>query len=829
MHWKRRLLLFCSVVGPIVPIAISVYMAFPPAEVRAQSISLVGEWRLSSSNEEGLAAPQVDDSAWPVTTLPGNPNMAYPSRQHWLRRTIEWNGSTTEPQFFILGNLRNGIADLYVNGEWMGRSESLRVEHQPDHSALSGFEIRPGALRPGKNVVALRIDWHAHVAAGLLETSMLLGPESLVRPYFMRYRTQGALFSHGALFMCLLLVVLLGAISLATADANNRRRFLAGTWLAFSVLVYGSMVTGVLEIIAPIPGRWWVALAMFVMLVMMDGILVYGESEFLGRFTRWQPITRACSTVLVIMTMVDSRAAQLVMLYTGAIVGYLFVNVTRGLLRKREPSVVLVGSALYGLSVIGTVSLASNFGLIDWPDTFPQALATFGIVASTTLVVEFIAISKTNQLLSASLQVTNADLASALSKAQESTRVKSELLASVSHELRTPLNAIVNIPEGLLEDFPTTRRCKQCHAAVSAGVGGLCSTCGARGAENVVDQVDYIGSPADTARYLKRVCGSGRHLLSVVNDILDYSRINAGRFPLTLDTVEIPSLLESLKESIEPMAREKGLSLECATMAPSDVLRGDVVRLRQVLINLVGNAIKFSEAGTKIEITVKDEGPLWCFSVKDQGIGIAEEHQKTIFESFRQVDGGSTRRFGGTGLGLSIAKELVGMHDGTLSVQSTLGQGSTFSFRVPKAGPAPRETSVHAAVNESRSILIVDDNPTTLETMKLALRPLGAVLVGTTDPRSALAMVRELRPDLVILDVLMPHVTGLDLLRSLREAEDTKNLPVLVTSALHESEHAARQLGAQWLPRPWNNAHLAQLTMELLDDPRQRRAPTLQA
>jgi CheY-like chemotaxis protein len=178
---------------------------------------------------------------------------------------------------------------------------------------------------------------------------------------------------------------------------------------------------------------------------------------------------------------------------------------------------------------------------------------------------------------------------------------------------------------------------------------------------------------------------------------------------------------------------------------------------------------------------------------------------------------------------LSIAKELVGMHEGTLSVQSVLGQGSTFSFRVPKAGPTSREVAVHAASNEGRSILIVDDNPTTLETMKLALRPLGAVLVGTTDPRSALSMVRELRPDLVILDVLMPHITGLDLLRSLREGADTRHLPVLVTSALHESEHTARQLGANWLPRPWNNAHLTQLTMALLDEPAQRQVTTLQS
>jgi signal transduction histidine kinase/ActR/RegA family two-component response regulator len=583
--------------------------------------------------------------------------------------------------------------------------------------------------------------------------------------------------------------------------------------------LYEVLVTGLTTLVVRVPMQLWVAQPAFAIGMLVDGMHTYVMSEFEGVAPRWSVAKKVVTALCVATSLYDSRAIRVLMVYAGVVIIYLVVIVARALVRKPQPLVLLAVVSLYGLAASGLSSLASSLGLVAWPETFPQALANFSIVAASTLVVEFIGISRTNQLLSASLQVTNTDLASALSKAQESTRVKSELLASVSHELRTPLNAIVNIPEGLLEDFPVSRRCGLCNTELTQP--GACLACGA---QNAVDQVDYIGTPADTARYLKRVHGSGRHLLSVVNDILDFSRMNAGRFPLTLGTVEIGTLLETLNETAAPLALEKRITLTYSTVAPTDTLRGDAVRLRQVLLNLVGNAIKFSEAGGKVGVTVTDEGSHWCFAVKDEGIGIDEAHQRTIFESFRQVEGGSTRRFGGTGLGLSIARELVSLHEGTLTLQSQLGQGSTFTFRVPKEGPVARAAAVRASVNESRSILIVDDDPTMLETMKLALRPLGAVLVGTTDPRGALAMVRQLKPDLVIVDVMMPYINGLQLLRTLREGADTKHLPVLVTSAYHEHEPSALELGAQWMARPWDNAELTKLTASLLDDASQRPA-----
>jgi signal transduction histidine kinase len=370
-------------------------------------------------------------------------------------------------------------------------------------------------------------------------------------------------------------------------------------------------------------------------------------------------------------------------MYLAIILFYLTFVAVRGALRNPQPTSVLNATALAVVSITGITDLMSNLGILDLPDVFSQAVTNLGIVGAVSLIVEFIDIARKNQLLSASLAVTNADLSTALARAQESTRIKSELLASVSHELRTPLNSIINIPDGLLEDFPEAE-------------GGT----------------TYTGNPEDTARYIKRIGASGRHLLSVVNDILDHSRLNAGRLPLALTPVSLGALFAELRDTIEPLAREKRVSLVFPQHPPDAPIKADAVRIKQVLLNLLGNAIKFSNADGRVTIEVVREATSYVLSVKDEGIGIAPEHQKLIFESFRQVDGSSTRRFGGTGLGLAIARDLVTMHGGQLWVQSELGKGSTFSFRLPIDGPPVVEGGVPAPrplPNESRTILIVDE------------------------------------------------------------------------------------------------------------------------
>jgi signal transduction histidine kinase len=222
---------------------------------------------------------------------------------------------------------------------------------------------------------------------------------------------------------------------------------------------------------------------------------------------------------------------------------------------------------------------------------------------------------------------------------------KSEFLANMSHELRTPLNAILGYTELIIDNI-------------------------------------YGDVPEMIQEVLERVAKNGRHLLNLINDVLDLSKIEAGRLSLSLDDYSIQDIIQTVFTSVKPLAVEKNLDLK---MAVSEVLKtgkGDEQRIAQVILNLLGNAIKFTEQG-KVEVAATVSNETFLISVSDTGPGLSETDQKNIFDEFRQADGSSTRAKGGTGLGLSISKKIVEMHGGRIWVDSSLGKGSTFSFTLP--------------------------------------------------------------------------------------------------------------------------------------------------
>ena len=212
----------------------------------------------------------------------------------------------------------------------------------------------------------------------------------------------------------------------------------------------------------------------------------------------------------------------------------------------------------------------------------------------------------------------------------------------------------------------------------------------------------YEGNPASTARHLRHVHGASKHLLEVVGSILDFSKLEAGRMELNVTDVELATLLDDALAPLTQLAAQKGVELVLPAVSSGARIRADRVRLAQILINLVGNAIKFSNGrgAVRVELLLESDAHVIC--VHDQGIGIAPEDRARIFESFSQVDSSDTRRFGGTGLGLAISKSLVELHGGSIWVDSELGKGSTFSVRLPKAGP-PHQTPEPVVVADARS------------------------------------------------------------------------------------------------------------------------------
>lgn len=290
-----------------------------------------------------------------------------------------------------------------------------------------------------------------------------------------------------------------------------------------------------------------------------------------------------------------------------------------------------------------------------------------------------------------------ADLEVALEKANESNRLKSEFLSTVSHELRTPLNAIMNIPKGLLKDYRELDcwSCERCSAIFEDSSGELnkdeqqsCPDCG--GNLSFSQRTLCDGDFAEHKSFLGRIARSGTHLLQLIDDVLDMSRLEAGAAKIKPSQFSTHNLCNELSELTSRLAQEKDIEIRYPSPLEAREIEADYVKLLQILINLVGNAIKFTPSQGAIDVSIE-----WVaasehlrFQVTDNGMGIPEKELQVIFESFRQVDGSAT------GLGLSISKGLVELHGGKISVESEFGKGSTFFFTIPQ--PSPPNSSVHS-------------------------------------------------------------------------------------------------------------------------------------
>ncbi|MGD0339838.1 MAG: response regulator [Bacteroidota bacterium] len=466
---------------------------------------------------------------------------------------------------------------------------------------------------------------------------------------------------------------------------------------------------------------------------------------------------------------------------------------------------IMFQDRLLGVIVVGSME---EFGALQ-KEIIDNSVPQIGVAIANARNYE------ATQKLSIEIAKKNDELNQKHAELEKAYRVKSDFLASMSHELRTPLNSIIGFSSVLLgpNNEPLT---------------------------------------SDQGKAIEKILKNGKHLLQLINDILDLSKIEAGRMTVSVDTETVDNIVASSMLTVESLIRAKNLSLRQHIQTGIPALNTDSLKVKQILVNLLSNATKFTETG-EISLSVKYADDALSFAVKDTGIGIDRKNLERIFEEFQQIDSSTTRKYSGTGLGLPIARRLARMLGGDLAVESEFGKGSVFTLAIPPVyrgeeeikkepvqaepplqekqpqpakqpqlppqppplppPPAKKEEAVPSAQPQAQGIpvLCIDDDPDVIDILRGYLAPEGYSVLKALSGDEGIAIAAKARPGLITLDIMMPNKDGWQVLRELKQNPLTRDIPVLIHSIIDNKPLALSLGAADVIPKPTDQKRLISL------------------
>ncbi|MFP4121679.1 PAS domain S-box protein [Coleofasciculus sp.] len=390
------------------------------------------------------------------------------------------------------------------------------------------------------------------------------------------------------------------------------------------------------------------------------------------------------------------------------------------------------------------------------------------------------------------ISLANAELARA-------TRLKDEFLASMSHELRTPLNAILGLAEALQEEVYGSLTPKQ-------------------------------------RKSLATIEQSGKHLLDLINDILDLSKIESGKMSLSVSLVSVDSLCESSLTFIKQQAQQKNIRLDYHIAPGLSEIEVDERRIRQVLVNLLSNAVKFTPDGGQVslQVTTDPDGEQLQLSVTDTGIGIAPENLNKLFKPFVQLDSSLSRRYGGTGLGLALVRRIVELQGGSIALDSEVGKGSCFTVNLPRKHPSPIQERlrhpklISGELPPIHKALVVEDSDASANHIARYLGELGITVLIHPQGEGTIDAVQTFNPDVIILDILLPNLSGWEVLVQLKENLATQSIPVVVVSVVDDPTQALELGASDYLLKPVSRPQLQSVLSQLFATPPETTPPVVE-